>query len=156
MADEQVELKPSPKKKGGKLKLLLFIGLPVVLAAAGGVVFAMRGHGPSQPAPTNPGLIAFDPFVVNLADPGGLRFIRVTLQIVVDDEKESVSLAEEPVPMKRARSAILELLSQQTAGELITAEGKAALKKAIIQRVQPILGKTKVSDVLFSEFVVQF
>ena len=47
-------------------------------------------------------------------------------------------------------------IAQQTAGALITAEGKTALKKAVIERVSPIFEKTKVTDVLFSEFVVQF
>ena len=56
----------------------------------------------------------------------------------------------------RMRSAILELLSQQTAENLVTAEGKTSLKETIAEHISPLTGGVKVSDVLFSDFVVQF
>ena len=158
MAEEDVKLvEGPPKKKKGKGKLLI-VALLLVVAIAGGVVYAMRRSATpaGETAPSNPGLIPMDPFVVNLADAGGLRFLRVTLQIEVADDKEAVRIAEDPVPSKRARSAILELLSQQTAATLVTSDGKVALKKAIMQAVAPIFPSTKVIDVLFLEFVVQF
>jgi flagellar basal body-associated protein FliL len=51
---------------------------------------------------------------------------------------------------------VLELLAQQTATALVTPEGKAAMKAAIISRAQEALDGGKIADVLFSEFVVQF
>ena len=48
------------------------------------------------------------------------------------------------------------MLAQQTAESLITPEGKAALKTAIAEHVKTDLEETKVTDVLFSDFVVQF
>jgi flagellar basal body-associated protein FliL len=59
----------------------------------------------------------------------------------------------------RARSAILELLSAETSDKLTTPEGKAELKKRIMERVQDVLAErseTEVEDVLFSDFVIQF
>ena len=56
----------------------------------------------------------------------------------------------------RVRSTILELLTQQTADQLVTPEGKAALKKAIGEHLETLLEDTEVTDVLFSDFVVQF
>jgi flagellar basal body-associated protein FliL len=47
------------------------------------------------------------------------------------------------------------LLTQQTAAGLQTADGKAALKKTIAERATGIVKPAEVSDVLFSDFVVQ-
>jgi flagellar basal body-associated protein FliL len=53
-----------------------------------------------------------------------------------------------------ARSAILELLTTKTADELMSAEGKTALKKEIAERASKAF-RFKVNDVLLAEFVVQ-
>jgi flagellar FliL protein len=145
----------APKKKS-KMKLIV-IGL-VAVALGGGGVYAMRrpASAPAAEVSTSRGLVAFDPFVVNLADPGGSRFIRVTLSLVVNDEKVASKISDTPVSLKEARSAILELLSEQNSAGLVTPEGKQALKKAIIERVSKIFSDAKVTDVYFSEFVVQF
>ena len=66
-------------------------------------------------------------------------------------------LEEDEVTMLRLRSGILEHLSQQTADQLVTPEGKEALKKAIAERcTQDPRATRRCSDVLFAEFVVQF
>ena len=56
----------------------------------------------------------------------------------------------------QARSTILELLTTQTSDELVTPEGKAALRKSIKESVEQAPCDTEVIDVLFSDFVVQF
>ena len=145
----------APKKS--KMKLIV-IALVVVALGAGGGWYAMRRPASAATAEvaTSRGLVAFDPFVVNLADPGGSRFIRVTLSLVVNDEKVASKISDTPVSLKEARSAILELLSEQNSAGLVTPEGKQALKKAIIERVSKIFSDARVTDVYFSEFVVQF
>jgi flagellar FliL protein len=147
----------APKKKS-KMKLIVIAGAVLALGGGGGF-YMMRGRASAAPAAeksTSRGLVPFDPFVVNLADPGGSRFIRVTLSVVVDDEKVASKIADTPISVKEARSAILELLSEQNSGALVTPEGKQALKKAIIERVSKIFSDAKVTDVYFAEFVVQF
>jgi flagellar FliL protein len=74
----------------------------------------------------------------------------------VNNEQVASNIVATQVSRKEARSAILELLAIQTAGTLATPEGKQALKKAIIERVSAIFPDAKVTDVYFSEFVVQF
>ncbi len=145
----------APKKKG-KAKLII-IGLVAVAIGVGGAVYAMR-RPPAETKDTasSRGLVPFDPFVVNLADPGGTRFVRLTLALVVNNETVASNIVATQVSMKEARSAILELLAIQTAGTLASPEGKQSLKKAIIERVSAIFPDAKVTDVYFSEFVVQF
>src|SRR5262249_35178434 len=101
------------------------------------------------------GIVPLEPFTVNLAE-GGSRYLRTTLKLVVEDEKKAKHLAENEVAVSRMRSAVLELLTQQKAEHLVTAEGKAELKKTICEQLSHMTGGTEVTDVLFSDFVVQF
>ena len=102
------------------------------------------------------GVVPMEPFVVNLADAGATRFLRVNLGLVVADEEIAKEIEDSAVEMARIRSAILELLAQQHADTLVTPEGKDELKKHIAERVKHAVNHAKVFDVLFSEFVVQF
>lgn len=118
---------------------------------------AAEGKGGSAHADlSNSGVLALEPFLVNLADPDAPRFLRATLGLVVADKAHALHLSEDVVAKARIRSAVLELLATQQSGTLVTPEGKAALKKAIVASSSAIVTEAKVVDVLFSEFVVQF
>jgi flagellar FliL protein len=164
MADKKEESTPLPElkpaKKGGSKLMMIVIAIVVLGAGGGGAWWFMRGPSvkaeEKEPDPAERGLVAFEPFLVNLADPGGGRFLKATIQVVVGSKEEALHLKETPVLLMQARSAILELLTLQTADTLVTPEGKQALKDAIKERIGKALGKVKVVDVLFSEFVVQF
>jgi len=151
------------KKKRGKLVPILIVVL--LLGGGGGGAYwyfvarpaaagAEATAEPAEPEPT--GVVALEPFVVNLADSGGSRFLRVSLALVVGNEEEAKELGENAVVKSRIRSSLIELLAQQTSETLVTPDGKAALKKAIKEQVAHAAHEVKVSDVLFSEFVVQF
>ena len=56
----------------------------------------------------------------------------------------------------RLRSAIIDILTERTSDELVTPDGKKALKTAIEERATSLLEPAELSDVLFSDFVVQF
>ena len=150
---------PPPKKKSGLMKkLMLPLVMLIILGGAGGW-WMTRGKAheePAEPPLEARGLLSFEPFLVNLADPGGARFLKVTVQLVVASEAEAKHIEHKAVVLMHLRSAILELLTVQQADTLVTAEGKKALKEAIKARVAPDLPHQKVMDVLFSEFVVQF
>ena len=153
---------PAPKKKGGFVKLLAI----VLLACAGGgagayfyFVKAAPAHAKEaepEPPPAPTGILALEPFVVNLADTGATRFIRVTLSLVLQDEEQAKELEEHAIEKARVRSSILELLAEQHAEKLVTPEGKDELKKTIAERIEHAAHELKVVDVLFSEFVIQF
>jgi flagellar FliL protein len=152
------EATATPQKQS-KLVVILLL-LVVLLLAGGGAgaywIFTHRDVAAAEPPPPEPGIVPFDPFVVNLSDPGGMRFLRLTLRLVVEDEEHAKELEEDELGRMKVRSAILELLTQQTADHLVTPEGKAELKAAISERAGHALHEVKVLDVLFSEFVVQF
>lgn len=136
----------------------------IVLAIAGGAAFWWSQKAQAQtpePAPAaatdneERGMVSFEPFVVNLADTGASRFLRVKVQLIVENAEEAEAIEKSTVKQSRARSAILELLTTQTSDVLVTPQGKAELRKVISEQ----LGKTlhlEIVDVLFSDFVVQF
>jgi flagellar protein FliL len=157
---------PAAPAKKSKMRLLLIVG--VVLAAGGGGGFwwmkqqqpveaAEAGHETPEAAhePSPGSLLPLETFTVNLADAGASRFLRVTIQLVLAGEGTSAELEHDPLMKTRIRSAVLELLTTQQAQTLVTPEGKAALKTDIAARVTEAT-KVEVSDVLFSDFVVQF
>ena len=143
-------------------KFLVIAVLVIVLAGGGGGAFwymrtAAAKTDDAAPEPNvERGAIAFDPFVVNLADANASRFLRITVLVLVADAETAKKVKENLVGVLQARSAILELLTLQTSDRLATPDGKATLKKAIVDRIFTVLGGLKVVDVLFSDFVIQF
>lgn len=151
------------------MKKLIVIGMALLVlagGAGGGAWWWMhraetaeaKPEADAQPKedPADSGILALEPFLVNLADKDSPRFLRANLRLVVQGKKTAAELGEDEVRKVRIRSAILEVLTQQTSDTLVTPEGKAALKKSILDWCTKNLGETKVTDVLFSEFVVQF
>lgn len=154
---------PAAKKKG-RGKLLPIVIAVFVLGGGGGGAYwyfvarpAAAAAAPAEPEEPEPtGVVRFEPFVVNLADPGGSRFLRINLALVVKDDVVAKEVEENAVLVTRIRSEIIELLAQQTSDVLVTPDGKVALKKAIKEHVAHVAHEAEVADVLFSEFVVQF
>ncbi|MEQ1908933.1 MAG: flagellar basal body-associated FliL family protein [Vicinamibacterales bacterium] len=156
-----------PAKKKKPLVLIIAVALVVVAAAGGGAWFFMRGKSTAEAAETTKeekkdekklserGLVKLDPFIVNLADEGGKRFLRASIQLVVEDEKEALEFEEKPVLTMGARSAIVNTLTTQTAESLGTPEGKEELRVLLREHVSEAL-KVEIVDVLLSDFVVQY
>jgi flagellar protein FliL len=172
---------PGAEAKGkGKSKLIIILAVVLLLLGGGGGAaywFLLRapaaevgdastkGHDGEKPnkdkkktkePAAEPGMVAFDPFLVNLADEGGQSYLRVTLSLLVGSEEDAKLLEGKAVVKTRIRSAILEVLSMKTAAQVSTTEGKTELKKAITEKLETLELDTEVSDVLFSDFVVQY
>jgi flagellar FliL protein len=157
-ADAATAAAPAKSKKS---LILILGGVLAVAGVGGGVFWYMRKPVSAEAAHAKAkepehGVLGFEPFVVNLADPNAQRFLRTTVQLVVESEKDAERYKKTPVIVMQARGAILEILTTQTADVLVTPEGKAKLKKAIAERLGEAVEEMKVKDVLFSDFVVQF
>ena len=91
MREETAEKKSSTtsEKKKRSLKTLLAIVLVPVLAGAGGLFWWTSGDAGAEfvesetAAQELHGVVAFDPFVVNLADAGGTSFLRASISLLV-------------------------------------------------------------------------
>jgi len=154
---------PAPKKSRGKF-LMVIIAVVIVLAGGGGGAYWWATRASAQTADSEEtggdahaeaGMVSLEPFVVNLADTESRRYLRINVRLIVDGVEAAEEIEHHQVAVMRLRAAVLELLTQQTAAAVQSAEGKAALKKVIAERAAGIIKPTEVSDVLFSDFVVQ-
>lgn len=176
----------APKKKG-KTLLFVIIGVVVLaLAGAGAALFILKKNTaeeseleeeeavvkPVDPK-SAPTFLPLENMVVNLADPGGSRYIQVGLTLQLQDAATGEAVK---AFMPSIRSEVLLLLSRSTSEEVLSAEGKEKLGKGIIAAVSDVMGypapeeadeegETKkkkkrgppnpVQAVLFSSFIVQ-
>ena len=181
--DASSEAKPKSKKL-----LFILIGVVVLaLAGAGGAFFILKKNTAEHedgaeeeavvehaapPPGTPPTFLPLDSMVVNLADPGGNRFVQLAITLQVQDVATSDAIK---LYMPSIRNGILMLVSQLTAEEILKPEGKEKLSQDIIEEVSATMGyqideqdedtskKKKrrrappnpLQGVLFSSFIVQ-
>jgi len=91
-----------------------------------------------------------EPFLVNLADPGQLRYLKVTFHVETHQNREEF---EKRLP--QSRDSVLTVLSSKNSRDLMTSEGKNALREEIKEKMNHLLTETKVRNIYFTEFVIQ-
>ncbi len=142
---------------------LIFVTFLIVLGVGGGIWFVtQRGDitaagraAESSAAPKF--LIRLDGFTVNLADAEETHFLRVTMDLGVDQLPEGADRekATTLLPVARVRDSILSVLTVCKADTLLTSEGKAQLKKNIVNGLKQNVPELGVREVYFTEFLVQ-
>ena len=88
-------------------------------------------------AKSAPIFLPLDNMVVNLADAGGNRFIQVGLTLQLEDNKTADAVK---AFMPSIRSRVLLLISQRTADEMLTMDGKEKLANDIMTAIGEIMG----------------
>ena len=93
-----------------------------------------------------------DTMIVNLADQGGKRYLRVTMELELNapEVKDEIDMR-----LPQLRDAILMILPTKTYADIGTTEGKIALRDEIIKKLNSFLKKGTITTIYFSEFVVQ-
>ncbi len=97
-------------------------------------------------------VVHLDPFVVNLLDEGGRRYLKVTVDLVVDSSAVSKEIEDR---MPEVRDQIIMCLSNKSFNEIADITGKMHLRQEIKRKLNALLQEGKVLRVLFTEFVVQ-
>ncbi len=139
--------------KSKKLLIIIVAAVLVVALGGGGAFFyiskqraAAAEDGEETSAPKSaaqsapkvpPAYLPLDSMVVNLADPGGERVAQVGITLEVSDVP-SVEKVKAFLPT--IRSSVLMLISQRTAEELLTQEGKQKLAKDILRETSRPFG----------------
>lgn len=137
------EAKAAPSAKGGKLPVIV-----AVVLALGGVAFvayrklAPAEHAPAKKAvvPIEPGVVELDPFILNLADPAGDRYFRLSLSLLID-RKAAIARIESGLPQAKLRDRVLSVLSKKRATMLTTVEGKEALRAELLVALDHLLSE---------------
>jgi flagellar basal body-associated protein FliL len=153
---EEKRLQPDVSKKSGSGALALFL-LPVVAVGAASVGWLSRPHVTNESA-VNGGerliqsVLHLDTFVLNLADPEERAYLRVGIDLGLGTAAKSKG-AEPPVAM--VRDTILAVLAVAKPAEVLTPQGKAMLKAALLHALQERAPNLQVQEVFFTEFLIQ-
>lgn len=143
-------------RKSGNKSLLIVIAM-LLLAVCGGIAVYLTVFNNGQDAQTKKkkeiksALMALDPFVLNLAEPG--RFLKVTMQIEIVDAALQPSV-ESRIP--QLRDAVITLVSSKSADSVSTPDGKFQLKDDLLLRANQAMGEgVTFKNLYFTEFVMQ-
>lgn len=169
MAEEKAEAAAAPAEeaaaKGGKGKLFAIVGVVVLIGGGAAAWFlGVLPHGTQHDAeakvkeeakleqPEVGALQALDPFIANLADEDGKRYLKATLQLEFFDAKVP---DEFHARLPLIRDLLLTLFTSKTFAEIRTPQGKTVLREEIVNRLNRAMRKDVVKAVYFTEFIVQ-
>lgn len=189
MAKEKKEATPSQegKKKGkGKLFFIVIILLILIGAGIGVKMFLLSGkkrtvyknakttqqaaEESSAPPPSeatyapvnisNLTPVTIGPLIVNLADVGGDRYLKIKLVLLevpsaarkgkMEGEKEGISIQDAII-----RDTIITVLSSKTSDDLLSVSGKEELKNELITAINQALHRNLVRKIYFLDFIIQ-
>jgi flagellar protein FliL len=169
-AEEQVEQegKEAPEsepKKGFPLNIII-IGILAVCLIGGGLYVWKGGllakftgkkeasaEKQKEPEKSEMGEIyELDTFIVNLSGGAGNNYLKVKISLELNNTELKTEF-EKRLP--QFRDAILTLLSSKTIIEVKTLEGKSQIRAEILTTLNQYLKTGKISNVYFSDFIVQ-
>ena len=150
--------------------LVLLIGvLMVLMLGLGGGLFMMwnnlsdlnaqsvanadekTGAEGSVEVPVGP-IFSLDTFIVNLADKGGNRYLRVTMDLELNNPELETEINKR---LPKVRDSILMILPTKRFEDISTVQGKTALRDEMLTTLNGYLAQGKISNIYFKEFVVQ-
>lgn len=91
-------------------------------------------------------------FVVNLLDPGNLRYINCRIELEVEDSNTVRAITAREAQFK---DTVISLLGNQSYEDVLGLEGKARLREELLVRFNRLLPEGQVARVYLTEFVVQ-
>ena len=167
--DEDIEKEVEEEEQpAGKFPLKwIIIGVVVLVLAGGGYVgWTMLNPQPDQTgadggqAPDTEAvkeievgaMFDMDPFVVNLNEAGGKRYLKSKIEIEFVGEDVRKELTNR---LPQLRDVVLLHLSSKTLDEIRSVDGKIELKNALIKRVNQVLKQGKIRNLYFTQFVIQ-
>lgn len=166
----------APKKKS-KLVLIAIIAVAVLGLGAGGfIIFKDKllgkggadkesahqeeeaqasdshsgGHGEEKGGASS--VFNLEPFIVNLQDNSGTRYLKLTINLELAPGTKSEELTSQAA---QVRDSLIILLSSKSYSDIGTVEGKYQMRDEIVARVNQFLTKGKVKTAYFTDFVIQ-
>lgn len=151
---------------GGMMRLLILIVPTLLVGLAGGYFIGhnMGSEVAQQTEDLDPAeeqvqrdvsigpMFKLDPFVVNLNEPRGNRYLKTTIQLEMENEGLQSELERRKAQM---RDIILALLTSKSTQELQALEGKFRLREELLSRLNALMVNGKIKRVYFTEFVIQ-
>lgn len=152
-----------------KILILLIAVLMILMVGMGGGLFLMwnklsainlQANANAAGQPGQEGsleqplgtIYALDTFIVNLADKGGNRYLRITMDLELGIPELETEI-EKRLP--QIRDSILMILPSKRFADISSVDGKIALRDEILQTLNGFLLKGEITNIYFKEFVVQ-
>lgn len=182
MSDNPTNESQPEEKKGGKKIILLATVVVVLLAGAGGGFYFWKSSSTvaaevskkknskkSDPAEGEEGdtfknslpndedvknVVELPAFIVNLADTEQARYLRMTVSLGIDGP-EGKEAKPDQLFTTRVRNAMLTVLSDKKSEEILSLEGKAKLRKELLQAAQAASEEPMVHAIYITDFIVQ-
>lgn len=161
MADEEELDDLEEKPKRSPLVLILIVVNVVVIGGAVAAVLLLRGGGESDEAEEEEDVAAadepgpihhFDPFVVNLTDPGESHYLKVSVSVELMGESAKGRFE----PRKtQARHAVLMTLSSLAVVDTRDVDSREQLRERLRDELEEVVGPRSVKSVYFTDFVTQ-
>jgi flagellar FliL protein len=158
---EEAEVEEAPKGGGGLKWVIIGVVALVILGGGAGAWFFLSGDAKSEkPKPTEKEqvaalagpIISLAPFIVNLADPKGKRYLKVKVEMELSNQVTEKELRKR---MPQVRDQIILSLSSKSYQQVRGVPGKNVLRDELTARTNAILKLGKVKKVYFTDFVVQ-
>ncbi len=169
MAEQAETVNEGPEegkgKKGLPVKLILIVFSVLLFLGAAGLVFksgmfgasaegddtAAEAAGDSASTEFGP-VYTLDTFIVNLADERGTKYLKTKLGLELDN---SLTAKEIDQRLPQFRDTILTVLSTKSFEDIRQLEGKYQLRAEIMAMLNPLLRSGEITNIYFTEFVVQ-
>jgi flagellar FliL protein len=170
--ETEAAVEAGKKSLMGKLKLpLIIVAVLVVLGVAAMVVLPKLTSSKEKPAEATKeaasseksgeasvekqgpsALFPLDPFIINLRDPAGKRYLKIRIELELSNKELEAQIKER---MPQIKDGLLILLSSKSYEDIEPVEGKLRLRQEIVSRINGLLSSGRVQNIYFTEFVVQ-
>ncbi len=158
--DEKETAEPTVKKKGSRVVffLLVLVGVLVAVAVALAAVLyfvGIPGVMPKLRAPAPPvyETVELGERVVNLADPGGQRYLRVRL--VLEYKKNEKLTNELKEKNAQIMDAMLRTLRSKSVEDIRPLDREDKVKVEIMNTINSKLKNGKIERIYFTDFLIQ-
>lgn len=105
------------------------------------------------------GILALNPFTVNLNDPFGRRYAEVVINLEIVNKNYIPKLTANELILPRIRDEVFMIISNKSYNEVRTTSGKVTLKEEIMMRLNELMkeefNKELISRIYFTKFIVQ-
>ena len=151
-----------PTSKGRLLLIVAAFSLVAALGAGGWLYFRpskqdSEKNGRDAKAHRVTTVLHLENFVVNLADPAENHFLRIGIDLGLENQAPGEEGQDEGgrVPLARVRDTILEVLTTWRSDALLLPEGKEKLKQELVKALRRRVPELGVREVYFTDFLVQ-
>jgi len=150
-------------KKAFPLKLVIIVVL-VLLVAGGGFMVWKKMSAPKEKGqivaikekdkgkPDMGPIYPMETFIVNLLDQTGKRYLKIQIQLELDNEAVKQEIDRR---MPQFKDAIISLLSSKSIPDINSVEGKMQLRAELAALFNQYLKSGKITNVFFMDFIIQ-